>query len=56
MLAIICLLSFASLKAMAQSDSSGIYKTASDFQQKKLSYAINYKTENHKRVMQHLSK
>ena len=48
MWAIICLLSFASSKAMAQSDSSGIYKTASDFQQKKLSYAINYKTENHK--------
>ena len=33
---------------MAQKDSSGIYKTASDFQQKKLSYAINYKTEKHK--------
>ncbi|SHN34277.1 hypothetical protein [Chitinophaga sp. CF418] len=34
--------------ASAQKDSSGIYKTASDFQQKKLSYAINYKTEKHK--------
>jgi hypothetical protein len=33
---------------MAQKDSSGIYRTASDFQQKKLSYAINYKTEKHK--------
>ena len=32
----------------AQVDSSGIYKTASDFQQKRLSYAINYKTEKHK--------
>lgn len=31
----------------AQKDSSGIYKTASDYQQNKLSYAINYKTENH---------
>ena len=45
-LAIICLLSVSSV--MAQTDSSGIYKTVSDFQQKKLSYAINYKTENHK--------
>lgn len=43
---ITCLLSISSL--MAQTDSSGIYKTASDFQQKKLSYAINYKTDNHK--------
>ena len=34
--------------SLAQKDSSGIYKTASDFQQKKLSYAINYKTEMHK--------
>lgn len=33
---------------IAQKDSSGIYKTADDFQQRKLSYAINYKTENHK--------
>ena len=33
---------------MAQTDNSGIYKTASDFQQKKLSYAVNYTTENHK--------
>lgn len=32
----------------AQKDSSGIYKTAEDFQNKKLSYAINYKTEKHK--------
>ena len=34
--------------AMAQKDSSGIYKTADDFRQRKLSYAINYKTEKHK--------
>lgn len=34
--------------AFAQKDSSGIYKTVADFQQKKLSYAINYKTETHK--------
>ena len=32
----------------AQKDSSGIYKTAEDFQYSKLSYAINYKTEKHK--------
>ena len=42
-----CLL-ILSLHSHAQKDSSGIYKTASDFQQKKLSYAINYKTEKHK--------
>ena len=34
--------------SFAQKDSSGIYKTAEDFQQKKLMYAINYKTETHK--------
>ena len=34
--------------AMAQKDSSGIYKTADDFRQRKLQYAINYKTEKHK--------
>jgi len=34
--------------AFAQQDSSGIYKTADDFQNRKLSYAINYKTEKHK--------
>lgn len=37
-----------SLHAAAQKDSSGIYKTAEDFQNRKLSYAINYKTEKHK--------
>jgi len=34
--------------ATAQKDSSGIYKTADDFRNRKLSYAINYKTEKHK--------
>ena len=38
----------ASQYASAQKDSSGIYKTAEDFQQRKLSYAINCKTEKHK--------
>ena len=33
---------------IAQKDSSGIYNTAADFMQGKLSYAINYKTEKHK--------
>jgi hypothetical protein len=37
-----------SISAFAQKDSSGIYKTASDFEHGKLSYAINYKTEKHK--------
>ncbi|MDP2421347.1 hypothetical protein [Sediminibacterium sp.] len=35
-------------KLFAQKDSSGIYKTAEDFQQRKLSYAINCKTEKHR--------
>lgn len=39
---------FLSVNAFAQKDSSGIYKTAEDFQNRKLSYAINYKTEKHK--------
>ena len=34
--------------ANAQNDSSGIYKTADDFATKKLSFAINCKTEKHK--------
>lgn len=34
--------------SFSQKDSSGIYKTAEDFQQRKLSYAINCKTEKHK--------
>lgn len=33
--------------ASAQKDSSGVYKTAADFKEGKLSYAINYKTEKH---------
>lgn len=37
-----------STRTNAQNDSSGIYKTAIDFRQRKLSYAINYKTEKHK--------
>ena len=35
-------------QSFAQKDSSGIYKTTEDFQQRKLSYAINCKTEKHK--------
>jgi hypothetical protein len=42
-----CLLTL-SQSSYAQKDSSGIYKTADDFQNRKLSYAINYKTEKHK--------
>lgn len=38
----------AAQSASAQKDNSGIYKTAKDFQQRKLSYAINCKTEKHK--------
>ena len=34
--------------SLAQKDSSGIYRTADDFKNQKLSYAINYKTEKHK--------
>ncbi len=36
------------MNATAQKDSSGIYQTADDFRNQKLSYAINYKTEKHK--------
>ena len=39
---------FFTLNASAQKDSSGIYKTDDDFKNRKLSYAINYKTEKHK--------
>ena len=39
---------FFTLNASAQKDSSGIYKTSDDFKTRKLSYAINYKTEKHK--------
>ena len=34
--------------AQLQKNSSGIYKTAEDFQQKKLSYTIDYSIEKHK--------
>lgn len=36
------------VSVFAQKDSSGIYLTAQDFQNQKLSYGINYKTEKHK--------
>lgn len=36
------------MNATAQKDSSGIYQTADDLGNHKLSYAINYKTEKHK--------
>lgn len=36
-----------SISGWAQKDSSGIYKTAKDFQNRKLSYAINYKKEKY---------
>ena len=39
---------FFSVTAFGQKDSSGIYQTATDFKNQKLSYAINYKTEKHK--------
>lgn len=38
---------FSTSGIMAQQDSSGIFKTSNDFQDRKLSYAINYKTETH---------
>jgi hypothetical protein len=37
-----------SFNAYSQIDSSGIYITANDYKNHKLSYAINYKTEKHK--------
>ena len=39
---------FLNQQSLGQKDSSGIYKTADDFQQRKLSYAVNCKTEKHK--------
>ena len=36
-----------SVNAAAQKDSSGIYKTAEGFQDRKLSYAVNYKKEKY---------
>ena len=41
-------MSFISLAAFAQTDSSGIYQTGNDFKNKNLTYAINYKTEKHR--------
>lgn len=41
------LMAFAFL-ANAQKDSSGIYNTADDYKARRLTYAINYKTEQHK--------
>ena len=41
-------ISLFAFSSFAQKDSSGIYKTAEDFRNRKLSYAINYKTEKHK--------
>jgi hypothetical protein len=46
--AILCISFVFALSAIAQKDSSGIYKTAADFNAKKLSLAINCKTETHK--------
>lgn len=43
-----CALLLFNRNSFAQKDSSGIYKTVEDFQNRKLSYAINYKTEKHK--------
>jgi hypothetical protein len=40
-------LNICAINALAQKDSSGIYKTVADFQLGKLSYAINYKTQTH---------
>lgn len=42
-----CLLIFTQ-NLFAQKDSSGMYMTADDFKNRKLSYGINYKTEKHK--------
>jgi len=46
--ALICTSFAFALHASAQKDSSEIYKTAADFSAKKLSLAINCKTESHK--------
>ena len=46
--ALICTSFVFALNVFAQKDSSGIYKTASDFSTKTLSLAINCKTESHK--------
>ncbi|MHA4807880.1 hypothetical protein ACX0G9_07230 [Flavitalea flava] len=41
-------LAFFSMNAIAQKDSSGIYKTAADFEKGKLYLAIDCRTESHK--------
>ena len=46
--ALICFSFAFAMNTSAQKDSSGIYKTASDFKAKKLSLAINCKSESHK--------
>jgi hypothetical protein len=46
--ALICFSFTVALNVSAQKDSSGIYKTAGDFGARKLSLAINCKTESHK--------
>jgi hypothetical protein len=46
--AILCISFVFALNAIAQKDSSGIYKTLADFSAKKLSLVINCKTETHK--------
>lgn len=46
--ALVCISIVFAHSALAQNDSSGIYKTPSDFSAKKLSLAINCKTESHK--------
>jgi len=46
--ALICASFITASNVSAQKDSSGIYKTAADFSAKKLSLAINCKTETHK--------
>ncbi|WP_298412332.1 hypothetical protein [Hydrotalea sp.] len=43
LLTLACSLIF-TLNLFAQKDSSGMYLTADDFKNRKLSYAINYKT------------
>lgn len=48
LLIFICGLVLFNQYSFAQKDSSGIYKTADDYTSRRLSYAINYKTEKHK--------
>lgn len=48
LLMLTCSLLMLTQNLFAQKDSSGMYITADDFKNRKLSYAINYKTEKHK--------